>query len=57
MFLVALVFLATLLVAHTAGKILGLRKKNVEHRAQLFSDLGVQNDSTKKIVGFFHPYW
>ena len=57
MFLVIFVFLTVLLVAHTAGRILGLRRKNVEHRAELFSKLGVENGSAKKIVGFFHPYW
>ena len=57
MFLVAFVLFIAILVAHMAGRILGLRRNNAEHRARLFSDLGIEDARTKKIVGFFHPYW
>ena len=57
MFLVAFVLFIAILVAHMAGRILGLRRNNAEHRVRLFSDLGVEDARTKKIVGFFHPYW
>ena len=51
------VFFSLLLVASIVGRILGLRQRNVKQREELLSILGVENGTTKKIVGFFHPYW
>lgn len=50
-------FLFALFVAQTIGQILGLRRRNVNQKEKLFSELGVERQSAKKIVGFFHPYW
>ncbi|TBU21183.1 hypothetical protein BD311DRAFT_801014, partial [Dichomitus squalens] len=49
-------FLFALFVAQTIGQILGLRRRNVNQKEKLFSELGVEGQSAKKIVGFFHPY-
>ena len=57
MFLALVGFLLALLVARTAGQIFGLRRRNPKQREKLFSELGVEDVSKKKIVGFFHPYW
>ncbi|KAH9932777.1 mannosyltransferase [Epithele typhae] len=56
MLLGLLVFLVTTLVAYVAGHVLGLRRRNTKHRTQLFSELGLEESSSKRIVGFFHPY-
>ena len=50
-------FLFALFVAQTIGQILGLRRRNVKQREKLFRELGVEDTSAKRIVGFFHPYW
>ncbi|KAI0629783.1 mannosyltransferase [Trametes polyzona] len=50
------IFLVGIVFAQAVGKILGLRRRNVQQRAQLLSALGVQDASSKKIIGFFHPY-
>ena len=57
MFLALVGFLLALLVAQTAGQIFGLRRRNLQQREKLFSELAVEDGSKKKIVGFFHPYW
>lgn len=57
MFLALFGFLLALLVAQTTGQIFGLRRRNLKQREVLFSELGVEDASKKKIVGFFHPYW
>ena len=57
MFLAIVGFLLALLVAQTAGQIFGLRRRNLQQREKLFSELSVEDGSKKKIVGFFHPYW
>ncbi|KAI8986146.1 mannosyltransferase [Trametes punicea] len=49
-------FLAAIVVAQTVGTVLGLRRRNVQQRLKLLSALGVENASSKKIIGFFHPY-
>ncbi|TBU41410.1 mannosyltransferase [Dichomitus squalens] len=49
-------FLFALFVAQTIGQILGLRRRNVNQKEKLFSELGVEGQSAKKIIGFFHPY-
>ncbi|PIL35103.1 hypothetical protein GSI_02891 [Ganoderma sinense ZZ0214-1] len=56
MFLALVGFLLALLVAQTTGQIFGLRRRNLKQREKLFSELGVEDASKKKIVGFFHPY-
>lgn len=50
-------FLVGLVLAQAVGRILGLRRSNVQRRAKLLSSLGVENVGAKKIIGFFHPYW
>lgn len=57
MFLALVAFLAFLGFAQLVGQILGLRRGNLKRREKLFSELGVEEASKKKIVGFFHPYW
>lgn len=57
MYLAILAFFAALFVAQVVGQILGTRRRNVKQREKLLSELGVENAATKKIVGFFHPYW
>ncbi|OJT12992.1 GDP-Man:Man(3)GlcNAc(2)-PP-Dol alpha-1,2-mannosyltransferase [Trametes pubescens] len=49
-------FLAGLVLAQAVGRILGLRRRNVQQRAKLLSILGVEKSDSKKIIGFFHPY-
>ncbi|KAH9891871.1 mannosyltransferase [Cubamyces lactineus] len=49
-------FLVGLLLAQAVGRILGLRRRNVQKRLQLFSELGIESKSSPKIIGFFHPY-
>ncbi|KAI0770680.1 mannosyltransferase [Fomes fomentarius] len=56
MFLALVAFLAFLGFAQLVGQILGLRRGNLKRREKLFSELGVEEASKKKIVGFFHPY-
>ena len=57
MFLALIGFIFALFVAQSVGQILGLRRRNLNQREKLFSELGVEDVSKKKIVGFFHPYW
>ncbi|KAI0365333.1 mannosyltransferase [Pilatotrama ljubarskyi] len=49
-------FLAALLFAQVVGQIFGLRRRNRQQRAKLFSTLGVEDARSKRIIGFFHPY-
>ncbi|KAI0763548.1 mannosyltransferase [Trametes elegans] len=49
-------FLAALVCAQAIGRILGLRRRNVEQKIKLFATLDVDNGASKKIIGFFHPY-
>ncbi|KAI0823974.1 mannosyltransferase [Trametes gibbosa] len=50
------IFLVCLVFAQVIGQILGLRRRNIKQRAKLLSELGIEDASSKKIVGFFHPY-
>ncbi|EIW52437.1 mannosyltransferase [Trametes versicolor FP-101664 SS1] len=54
MSLALITFLVGLVLAQAVGRILGLRRSNVQRRAKLLSSLGAGD--AKKIVGFFHPY-
>ncbi|CDO72210.1 hypothetical protein BN946_scf184970.g62 [Trametes cinnabarina] len=50
------VFLTALVFAQAVGRILGLRRRNIQQRAKLFGILGAEDAHKKKIIGFFHPY-
>jgi hypothetical protein len=50
-------FVALIVLAILILYIRRLRDTNLQRRTRLLNGLGIQTQDTKRIVGFFHPYW
>lgn len=53
----ALLVLLTLVGAIIYTRISALRVTNAARKEALLKTLGVTEPASKRIVGFFHPYW